>query len=128
MNKIRYWAIASLFAPLGLIVPACYQDPADAPETDPDAEQSEYTESELNQDEAEEADPQVVDVAPVCRPGGWQCYAHWQCCSGACFYGQCAGGGGGPGPYCRVAGTYCNFDGQCCSGNCWGGQCRGVYY
>src|SRR5262245_28262192 len=104
MKAIRYWAIAGLFAPLGLVITSCYQDPVETtvPEESQDVAESE----DLGEDEAEltEADPQAAPVDPVCRPRGFDCHSDWQCCSGECSHGECRGGGG----HCRPRGDSCH--------------------
>lgn len=157
MKKIRYWAIASLFSPLGLVVTSCYQDPTQTEDLELDREESEYIQSNpndadssdaaLDQEESTGADSQALE--PVCRPLGWACGAGWQCCTGNCWYGVCrAGYPGYPGypgyfpgypgypgyfpgypGYCQPRGTFCYSNLQCCSGNCLYGVCRTrIYY
>ncbi len=124
MKNIRYWAIASLFAPLGLVASACHQDPTELPEPDEDVAGPEQSAEEPGQDQEDltEADPQSLPTAPVCRERGWSCYRDWECCSRECYRGVCTGWGGGGGD-CRHRGEWCRADWQCCSGECWRGTC-----
>jgi hypothetical protein len=144
MKRIQYWAIASLLAPLGLVVGSCYQDPAETTEPGLEEDEAEYSESNLDQEESTEESTEETSQDIVCKPLGWPCYSNWECCGGGCLYGVCRGVGYYPGygypgygypgygyPYrrfCQVRGQYCSHDFQCCSGNCRWGVCRGRFY
>jgi hypothetical protein len=112
MKKVRYWAITSLFAPLGLVASACYQAPA---EPDEEQGQQEYAAPEEDRGELTEA-VEAPLVLPVCKPKGASCSSDAECCTSKCMSGACSGGstygGGGTGNPCATL-----EDGAYCGGN-----------
>lgn len=130
MKKIRTLAIAGLMAPLGLLIGACYADPADIEGAPPPTDESASMEATTDEATSEPVSTDSEEIAigeeedGVCRVVGSWCRGNWQCCTGNCWYGTCRGYGGGGG-YCRPLGSWCRANWQCCTGNCWYGACRG---